>query len=107
MHPHLSRVVNHVGIQMIDPLPRRIAWFAPWTWKHRWWIVAAILLVGYPLSYGPACVLAVDGLIPSAAVSLFYRPLFWAIRYIPFVGEVMHSYVGFVLKLTGRDRNFG
>jgi hypothetical protein len=25
----------------IAPLPRRIAWFAPWTWKRRWWMLAA------------------------------------------------------------------
>jgi len=37
-----------------DPLPRRVAWFAPWTWrpwKRR--ALASMLLVGYPLSIGP------------------------------------------------------
>lgn len=30
---------------MTGPLPRRIAWFAPWTWKRRWKIVAACLVL--------------------------------------------------------------
>ncbi len=29
---------------MTDPLPRRIAWFAPWTWKRRTWLVLSPFL---------------------------------------------------------------
>lgn len=32
---------------MTDPLPRRITWFAPWTWTRRWKLaLAAVALVG-------------------------------------------------------------
>ncbi|MBI1347608.1 hypothetical protein GC163_15110 [bacterium] len=41
------------------PLPNRIAWFAPWTWPHRWtlWQRLAMITLGcavccfYPLSW--------------------------------------------------------
>ena len=32
---------------MDEKLPRRIAWFAPWTWKRRWvWAIVAALMIG-------------------------------------------------------------
>lgn len=59
------------------PLPRRIAWFAPWTWQRRWWWVTVCVLafVGYPLSIGPASVLTAGGWIDSTATEYFYTPL--------------------------------
>lgn len=40
---------------MNEPLPRRIAWFAPWAWKRqaRMFAVLLMVFVGYPLSVGP------------------------------------------------------
>jgi hypothetical protein len=36
-------------------LPRRVAWFAPWTWSKRArWVLVAALLVGYLLAPAPA-----------------------------------------------------
>lgn len=52
---------------MSDPLPRRIIWFAPWTWKRRW--MAALLvpsfLIAYPLSFGPLIWLNSYGYLPA------------------------------------------
>jgi hypothetical protein len=43
----------------------------------RFWITAALaaVLVGYPLSLGPACWLVGRGFIPSSCASVFYRPV--------------------------------
>ncbi len=65
---------------MEDKLPRRIAWFAPWTWKRRWWIVGVVSLglVGYPLSYGPSLLLMSEGHIPYRTFCDAYSPIFWS-----------------------------
>ncbi len=62
---------------MEDKLPRRIAWFAPWTWRRRWLVTAALVLlfVVYPLSAGPAFGLAISGWLPMLPVMLLYRPI--------------------------------
>ncbi len=62
---------------MTEPLPRRIAWFAPWTWKRRWIILAGLLMVGYPLSMGPAWGMLRCRLISSAMFKTAYAPLIW------------------------------
>ena len=41
-------------------------WFAPWRWKSRWLIVSLVL--AYPISFGPACWLAVEMDRAGAAV---------------------------------------
>ncbi len=62
-----------------DPNSRRIAWFAPWTWKRRWKIPATAwsALVAYPLSYGPAYWLFVRGWISDSAFYVMYLPICW------------------------------
>jgi hypothetical protein len=62
-------------------LPRRVTWFAPWTWSRgeiSWAIVLLLLLSPalafiYVLSYGPAASLA-NG--RSGLYYDFYRPIF-------------------------------
>lgn len=48
-----------------------------------WLVVGLVLLVGYPLSYGPYNWLEFQGIIPApvrACFSVFYAPLVWALR---------------------------
>ncbi|HET6422757.1 MAG TPA: hypothetical protein VFG20_03685 [Planctomycetaceae bacterium] len=61
-------------------LPRRIAWFAPWTWKRRSKIAVTIALsvVAYPLSYGPAILLLWSGWMTPAVFEALYQPLWTA-----------------------------
>lgn len=72
-------------MDQLDPLPRRIAWFAPWTWKRRWWIVAALFLLPatYILSSGPMTALALNGLFPLSAYQWIYAPIMWLMRVSP------------------------
>lgn len=60
-----------------EPIPRRIAWLAPWTWKRRWWVLAVALamFVAYPLSAGPAFLMAMRGPLPIRVFLVFYAPL--------------------------------
>ena len=89
---------------MEEKLPRRIAWFAPWTWKRRWQIVVGLTLafVVYPLSIGPAYYLVGDLWLPEWCFAAVYLPviqlawkfdatremliayLFWFYPYVPF-----------------------
>jgi hypothetical protein len=64
---------------MTDPLPRRIARLAPWTWKRRTWAIVALLVlfVGYPLSFGPAVALYANGYLPGYIVLTAYYPFYW------------------------------
>jgi hypothetical protein len=59
------------------PLPPRIRWFAPWTWKRRNLAIAllAAFLIGYPLSIGPALRLAKMGVAEVKMVAWIYRPV--------------------------------
>ncbi len=61
-----------------DPLPRPIAWFAPWTWKRRTKIAAGLLFAAaaYPLSIGPAYGLMMDGWLHPALFEI-YQPVIW------------------------------
>jgi hypothetical protein len=36
-----------------EPLPLSLRWFALWRWKRRWQILVPVLVLGYPLSFGP------------------------------------------------------
>ncbi len=75
------------------PLPRRIAWFAPWTWKRRWWVTAALLVfVAYPLSYGPAFGLYSAGLLSEDLVLWFYHPVWVLINESPDFAELVQWY---------------
>jgi hypothetical protein len=71
----------------IPPLPRRLAWFAPWTWFARWrpwkrWMLfVGVALVGYVLSPVPVYLL-MHFVPPSWPISLrlfniVYAPLGW------------------------------
>ncbi len=62
---------------MTNPLPRRIAWFAPWTWKRRRWLLAVLLLAfaAYPLSIGPAAALTSAKLMPPWLYVTVYHPI--------------------------------
>lgn len=63
------------------PLPKRIVWFAPWTWGRRWapwkrWtVIALIALAGYIESVVPAWILAEYGLMPRALVYRTHYPV--------------------------------
>jgi len=63
-------------------LPRRVAWFAPWTWSP-WtrWVAAGLFLATYPLSIGPAVWLVSHHILTVGSVAWAYRPLlsliFW------------------------------
>lgn len=61
-----------------DELPFRVTWFAPWTWKSRWWLaIVSALFVAYPLSLGPSMALVDYGIISAATVETVYRPVLW------------------------------
>jgi hypothetical protein len=59
------------------PLPPRVAWFAPWTWRRRRLVAAAIplLLVGYAASIGPALLLIDQNGRRAKSVAVVYYPL--------------------------------
>ena len=60
-------------------LPRRVAWFAPWTWRRRWAVMALLFVfVWYPLSYGPASAMThTHRMLPWSIYSTVYSPLIW------------------------------
>jgi hypothetical protein len=79
-----------------DLLPPRVSWFAVWRWKRRKRIALsiAIVLVGYPLSIGPALMLAGNRTISPTFVATAYRPItYWCWR-LPYVGSnVIRDYM--------------
>lgn len=79
---------------MNDPLPRRIAWFAPWTWKRRWKIATVLLMAfaGYPLSYGPALLLTTEGWIPYPLFRLVYSPLHLCAHHSDQINDALEWY---------------
>ncbi len=64
---------------MEAPLPRRIAWFAPWTWSRRYAIALLTLAIlsSYPLSAGPVYGMVDRGIIPYEYYETIYRPLLY------------------------------
>lgn len=72
------------------PLPRQVAWFAPWTWKWRAkLILAALLFAAYLESPVPMLVMERSGVtIPKTVLvplSLFWIPLGIAYKTVPAV----------------------
>ncbi len=79
-----------------DPLPRRIAWFAPWTWYahwkpwKRWTLFAAVTLVAYvelPIFRFAVIMLEISGDssigVPRPIADGMYfacLPLFWCME---------------------------
>jgi len=61
------------------PLPRRVAWFAPWTWfAHwkpwkRWTLFAGVMLVGYVEA--PVALEVLDSRIPIPQVYPAFRAI--------------------------------
>jgi hypothetical protein len=62
--------------QTSDSLPPRVRRFAPWTWRKRWWLVAApVLVMAYAASIGPAILLVDHGCFSEESVAFVYRPV--------------------------------
>ncbi len=77
------------------PLPRRVAWFAPWTWKRRCVVLAALPpFLAYPFSIGPAYWLFANGCISYDAIKIAYSPLLWLAAQSSAVVFIMDWYVG-------------
>ncbi len=69
---------------MEEKLARRIAWFAPWTWKpwkQKLCLAAVLLPIVYGLSAGPALLLIDSGGEGAPMIAFGYRPLL-CIRYL-------------------------
>jgi len=71
-----------------DRKSREGAW-AKWTA-----VGLVVVLVGYPLSFGPACWLADRGLIPTTVVVQAYYPLAFALAHSgsDWIGNAMTDY---------------
>uniref|UniRef100_A0A7C2K2S0 Uncharacterized protein n=1 Tax=Schlesneria paludicola TaxID=360056 RepID=A0A7C2K2S0_9PLAN len=77
------------------PLPRRVAWFAPWTWRRRSWfaLLPVLLLVAYPLSIGPAVLLLAHDWLNFEVFRSAYYPLLWVSDHSDALGKVLDWYV--------------
>jgi hypothetical protein len=81
-----------------NPLPRSVRWFAPWTWKHGRWLIAAIavlMLPSYPLSIGPVMWLDRQGMMPAVvgeSLNVVYLPLGLAMEQSEWCASAMESY---------------
>ncbi len=78
-----------------SPLPKRIAWFAPWTWKRRWWVLALIaLLTIYMLSTGPMLAFAAgtNDWTTNALVTIIYYPILVIADCSPAFKELLRWY---------------
>jgi hypothetical protein len=69
-------------MDQLPPLPRRVAWFAPWTWDRRWLAATLVVaaLLGYLLSAGPVFRILSVSFPPYRlqwAIVDFYHPLVW------------------------------
>jgi hypothetical protein len=85
---------------MEEKLPRRIAWFAPWTWKRRTKIVASLLLVlvAYPLSIGPMAWVQGKGVLPDTVVDFLivtYTPLEYVASQSLLTAMLLMAYIDF------------
>ena len=71
--------------------------------QRRWLIVGGVvsLLIGYPLSSGPARMLLQSGLIPAAVhplVHVVYLPLTWAYRNSEWIKAFLDWYLKFFIE---------
>jgi hypothetical protein len=68
------------------------------------WTVAALLLLTYPLSLGPALWLGTHFGFGATAgtINTVYAPVFWACSPKP-LHEALHSYLGLWIKLAPPD----
>ncbi len=88
---------------MTDPLPRRIAWFAPWTWKRRrWWVVGVLVavFVAYPLSIGPTYWLMAEGFISLNVFQSLYVPILWLGERDQAVVAILDWYIGLFVQFN-------
>jgi hypothetical protein len=97
---------------MTAPLPRRIAWFAPWTWKRRSQITAIVVAVfAYPLGITPTILVAFKlrarGWLPGIVIELLlhaYKPYEFAVEHTPGASDWSLRYANFwhwVVAQTG------
>jgi len=74
-------------------LPRRIAWFTPWTWKPRWLVLLAIAASSsYPLSFGPAYTLVSTGRLNHNIFHDVYWPLWQLALTHDAIGDPLFGY---------------
>jgi hypothetical protein len=71
-----------------------------WTWAL--WILF-VLLVGYPLSVGPAAKLYFKNLLPHRPVEVFYAPLEAVAKNVPGANRFFEWYIDDVWKATPRS----
>ncbi len=87
-----------VSMEDHPPLPKQVAWFAPWRWKRKWIAGSfAALIIGYPLWIIPAILIAFKlkarGWLPGIVLEMLlcaYKPL-------EFVGDLTTN--GFFLLM--------
>jgi hypothetical protein len=83
-----------------NPLPPRIAWFAPWTWNRKrrsFWLIVPVLIIAYPLSLGPMLWLSDRHRLPQWANSTLecvYFPLLLVVQ-TDLGDATLGRYVGF------------
>jgi hypothetical protein len=86
---------------MTAPLPRRIAWFAPWTWKRRWKVLMLTLpIASYPLSIGPAVWLMAEGYISLSVYQSAYLPIRWLSYRSQAVVTILDWYIGLFVSFN-------
>lgn len=86
------------------PLPRRIACFAPWTWRRRWIVASAFLLafVAYPLSLGPMQYLLYFGFVSFDVYVILYKPVFSLAAECPALAAWLWWYLDIMDPARGR-----
>ena len=66
--------------------------------------IAILVVVVYPLSYGPAAWLSTHGYVPDFLVDIPYSPLWWLSEKLEWFGEIVEWYLGLwrigVVELT-------
>jgi hypothetical protein len=93
--PHSVPGMEHTQPHIEAPLPSVVSWFAPWTWKRRWMIVFAMLLmfIVYPLSAGPINRFVELGWLPQWVFFYSYLPLLLLSDYNPLFRSLFTTYL--------------